>query len=186
MNAAAIAAAARDGAVRVTEPQQPDDEADVDDGLARAIERRVHECAELARLASRAGERAVEQVECGTETDDQAGRDPELDRGQVRADDGDAEADQSEHVRRQVCADEDCRHRRLDRARKRRGTPLRESCRGLEKPSSRGQPEQLALARPEVSQDVATESADHLAAGAARLDDAGRLETVKMERDERL
>ena len=71
MNAAAIAAAARAAPFASPRRSQSDDETDVDDGLARAVESRVHEGAELAGLAGRAGERAIEQVEGGTKADDE-------------------------------------------------------------------------------------------------------------------
>ena len=101
-------------AVDVVEAQEADDEAHVDDRLARAVEDRVEERAELAALAGRAGQRAIEHVERGAKADDQAGRDPQLDGRQIGADDGDAEADEREHVRRQMGAHEDRGDGRLD------------------------------------------------------------------------
>ena len=55
---------------------KPIGESDVDDGLAPAVERAVHEGAELGGLARRPGERTVEQVERGAERDQEAAQEP--------------------------------------------------------------------------------------------------------------
>ncbi len=58
--------------------QRADDDAEVDDGLAPAVEDRVHERAELADLAGRPGQRAVEHVEDAADEDDDAADEPQL------------------------------------------------------------------------------------------------------------
>ena len=76
-------------------------DADVDDALAPAVEDRVHERAELRRLAGRPGEGAVEEVEDAAEDDEDAGEDPDLGGRDDRGDDRDPEADQRQRVRGQ-------------------------------------------------------------------------------------
>src|SRR3954447_6376075 len=75
------------------------DDAEVDDGLAGAVEGRVHERAEARCLARRTRERAVEQVEDATAHDEeragQPGTEPARDGGQH----GDPETDDRERVR---------------------------------------------------------------------------------------
>ena len=78
------------------------DDAEVDDRLAPAIEDGVHERAELADLARRPGERAVEHVEDAAEEDDDAADEPELGRPATGTDDRDAEADERQPVGRQA------------------------------------------------------------------------------------
>ena len=91
MNAAPIAAAARSGAVGDADGLQAGDDADVDDDLAPAVEDAVHERPELADLAGRAGERAVEHVEDAADEHDDAADEPQLQsRARIGPDDGDA------------------------------------------------------------------------------------------------
>ena len=109
---------------------QPQHDAEVDDALAPAVEDRVHERAELRRLAGRPGERAVEQVEDAAEDDEEAGEDPALEaRGDGR-EDRDPEADQRQGVRREA----DLAHRERDRRRRCRGR----GCGGSARRRSRG------------------------------------------------
>src|SRR3954451_11418928 len=75
------------------------DDAEVDDGLAGAVEGRIHERAEARCLARRAGERPVEQVEDATADDEERAGQPRTqpagDGGQHR----DPETDDRERVR---------------------------------------------------------------------------------------
>ena len=78
--------------------RQAGHEADVDEGLAPAIEDGVHEGAELADLARRPGQGAVEHVEDAAGEDDEAADQPELEAEQDGADGRDPEADEGEPV----------------------------------------------------------------------------------------
>ena len=79
MNAETIAAPVRRAGQVLAELQGAEQDADVDDALAPAVEDRVHERAELADLVGRPCQRAVEQVEDAAEHDQEAGEDPRLD-----------------------------------------------------------------------------------------------------------
>ena len=91
-----------DGALAKAGERAGDDDADEDDPLAPAIEDRVHERAEPARIAGGARERAVEHVEDATEQDDKPPRQPELLRNEGSPDDRDPKTDQRQGIRRQA------------------------------------------------------------------------------------
>src|SRR4029077_5514008 len=80
-------------------PRATDDDADVDDHLAPAIEDRVHEGPERADLAGRPRERAIEHVERAADEDDDPADEPLLGPDEDGAGDRDPEADQGQAIR---------------------------------------------------------------------------------------